>query len=404
MRKVCRYILLMATLLSCSVTRHIPAGEQLYIGTAEIVFADAKRNASSVTGHEAMEEARRILSCRPNGSLAGSSRFRLPPVGLWWYYTFRKSTGKIGHWLFRTFATRPVLISDVKPALRAEAADEILKYYGYFNSDIIAGTITDRRNPKKAKAGYSVTLNTPWIIEDVTYTGFPAIADSLITATWDKRMVKAGEQFNATKMEEERTRLSSLFRDNGCYQFQPQYITFLADTINRNNSACIRIQPAANTPADAFKAWKFGKTEIFVTEGNDMKMKEKATTTKEEGFTYSYHGSKPPVKAGILQHNIAIKEGSRYSYTRQNETLELLSRTNLFSSISFNIQPHSDTLDVNINARLEKPYDFSFELNATSKSNGQIGPGSRISLARKNLFRSGETLKFSLNGSYEWQT
>lgn len=405
MKKVCRYILLVAALLSCSVTRHIPAGEQLYIGTEKIVFADADQYASTATGDEAMEEARRILSCRPNGSLAGSSRFRLPPVGLWWYYTFRQTKDKLGRWLYSTFATPPVLISDVKPALRAEAADEILKYYGYFNSYVKADTITDGRNPRKAKVRYTVTLNAPWIVGNIAYTGFPAMADSLITAIWNKRLVRAGEQFNASKMEEERTRLSILFRNSGCYLFQPQYITFLADTMNHSNGADIRIQPTAKMPADAFKIWRFGKPEISVTKDNEQEKREKAITEKE-GFTYSYHGGKPPVRAVILSQNIAIKEGERYSQALLNETMELLSRTNIFSNMSFNIQPHdnSDTLDININATLEKPYDLSFELNATSKSNGQIGPGSKINLVRKNLFRSGERLKFSLKGSYEWQT
>ena len=79
---------------------------------------------------------------------------------------------------------------------------------------------------------------------------------------------------------------------------------------------------------------------------------------------------------------------------------------NIFSNINFNLTPRgeSDTLDISITTELDKPYDFTFELNATSKSNDQIGPGSKISLSRKNLFRGGETLKFTLNGSYEWQT
>ena len=84
----------------------------------------------------------------------------------------------------------------------------------------------------------------------------------------------------------------------------------------------------------------------------------------------------------------------------------LLSQMNIFSNISFNMvsRKDCDTLDVNITAQLDKPYDFTFELNTTSKSNSQIGPGSKITLAKKNVFGGGELLKLSLTGSYEWQT
>ena len=79
---------------------------------------------------------------------------------------------------------------------------------------------------------------------------------------------------------------------------------------------------------------------------------------------------------------------------------------NIFNNFRLNLIPRegTDLLDLDITTQLDKPYDFTFELNVTSKSNNQIGPGSKISLARRNVFRGGETLKLTLSGSYEWQT
>jgi hypothetical protein len=121
---------------------------------------------------------------------------------------------------------------------------------------------------------------------------------------------------------------------------------------------------------------------------------------------YIYNGKKPPVKIGSLLRNIQLRPGELYSYEKQQQAYKRLGQMNIFSNINFNLVPRgeSDTLDINIATQLDKPYDFTFELNVTSKSNNQIGPGTKISLARKNVFRGGETLKFTLNGSYEWQT
>jgi outer membrane protein assembly factor BamA len=52
----------------------------------------------------------------------------------------------------------------------------------------------------------------------------------------------------------------------------------------------------------------------------------------------------------------------------------------------------------------ELPLDGELELNVTSKSNNQAGPGAVVSLTRRNLFKGGEVLGITLRGSYEWQT
>ena len=113
-----------------------------------------------------------------------------------------------------------------------------------------------------------------------------------------------------------------------------------------------------------------------------------------------------PVRAGVLLRNIQIRSGELYSQDKQQNAMQRLSQMNIFNNFRLNLVPHtdSDLLDLDITTQLDKPYDFTFELNATSKSNNQIGPGSKVSLAKRNVFRGGETLKLTLSGSYEWQT
>ena len=402
--------LLALLLTACSTTRLITGNEQLYTGIKSIEFVEAEKFASSNTGKTALEEVSYALECPPNGSFFGSSKWRALPLGLWWYNAFHKSKSRLGKWFFDTFATEPVLISNVNPKLRADVATEVLKYYGYFNGKVASEVITDNKNPKKAKVSYIVTLNEPYSYDSIEYCNFPASADSIIRATWRHRLIKDGEQFNAAAMEEERNRLCGLFRNNGYYYFQPEYIKFLADSINTHGSIMLRITPDGNLPARISRIWKFGSTNLRVMKGIAAGERNigviTSDTIKNKYFSYIYNGKKPPVKIGSLLRNVQIRPGEIYSYEKQQNAFKRLGEMNIFSNINFTLTPRgeSDTLDINITTQLDKPYDFTFELNATSKSNDQIGPGSKISLARKNVFRGGETLKFTLNGSYEWQT
>ena len=410
MRRIYTLTLLVLLLSACSTTKLITDGEQLYTGITDIDFVEAGKYANTSTGETAMEEVSYALECAPNGSILGSSKWRALPLGLWWYNGLHNSKSMLGKWLFNTFATDPVLISNVNPTLRAEVATEILKYYGYFNGEVTSEVITDKKNAKKAKVKYTVTLNEPYKFSKVEYKNFPLEADSIIKATWRRRLVKEGEQFNAAAMEEERERLSALFKNNGYYYYQPGYIKYLADSVSTPGKIELRIQPESNMPERISRIWKFGSTNIRVTKSLATGERNMNTATNDtigrRHLKYIYNGKKPPVKIGALLRNIQIRPGELYSYEKQQNAFKRLGQMNIFSNINFTLAPRgeSDTLDINITTQLDKPYDFTFELNATSKSNDQIGPGSKIILARKNVFRGGETLKFTLNGSYEWQT
>ena len=407
MRKAYIYCVLMLIVTACSTTKYVPDDDQLYTGIKKIEFLEAEEYASTPTGETAMEEVTYALDCAPNGSIVGSSSLRGLPIGLWWYNWFHNSKSKIGKWFYNTFATDPVLISEVNPELRAQVATDILKYYGYFNGKVVSKTNTNKKNPKKANVTYTVTLNKPYVYDSIAYCNFPPSADSLINATSREQYVKSGEQFNAAAMEEERTRLSNLFRNNGYYYYQAGYINYLADTVATPGMVNMRVQPLNNLSPQISKIWKFGKINLRVTDNSSMGYRNsKADTLSRQSFSYIYYDDKMPVRLGSLLRNIQIRNGELYSQEKQQKALQRLGQMNIFSSINFNLTPRgdSDTLDVNITTQLDKPYDLTFELNVTSKSNNQIGPGSKISIARRNVFRGGETLKLTLTGSYEWQT
>lgn len=399
------YILILLMFCSCSTTRLIEPDEQLYIGIDDIEFEGKKEYASTPTGKLAISDIEEALASAPNGSIAGSSKIRGIPFGLWWYNAYANSKSKIGKWFFRTFATTPILVSDVNPELRARIAKNILSYYGYFNGDVESEVIT-QKNPKKAKIKYKVTMHEPYCFDSIAYIGFKANCDSLIKATIREQEVKPGNQFSASALTAERERINTLLRNNGYYYSQTGYIDLLADTINNPGKVDMRIMPK-KLSAQIEQPYKIGNINIHILKNGENRLQNKGEkSVKFRRINYTYSGDKPPVRPGTMLRNIFLRSGRLYSQELQQKTLQHLSQMNVFNSINFSFTPRekSDTLDMSIIAQLERPYNFTFELNATSKSNSQIGPGSKISLSKSNIFRGGEELMISLQGSYEWQT
>ena len=104
-----------------------------------------------------------------------------------------------------------------------------------------------------------------------------------------------------------------------------------------------------------------------------------------------------------------LQRSRLYSQYRQQRVQEKLAQLGIFRYMDIQYTPRDttaacDTLDVNLQATFDKPLDAELELNVTTKSNDQTGPGASFSVTRNNVFGGGETWNVKLKGAYEWQT
>lgn len=67
------------------------------------------------------------------------------------------------------------------------------------------------------------------------------------------------------KLEEERQRLSTLFRNNGYYYFRPEFTTFRADTLRNPGFVSLQVVPQKGVPAEARRPYYIGKTSVYLT-------------------------------------------------------------------------------------------------------------------------------------------
>ena len=392
--------LIFLSLVSCSVTKHLPEDEVLYTGIRKIEIMDRD---STPEGDVTLEEVEAALSYPPNNALLGSSSVRIPfPFGLWMYNALVNKKGKVGQWLFRKLAAKPVYITNVNPDVRIKVADNLLKEYGYFNGNVTY-TVDSTKNPRAVKLSYDINMGQPYLIDTVTYEGFPEKADNIIRKHFDERIIRSNENFDVTRLNSERERLVNLFKDNGYYFFRSEYISFLADTLIRPGYVSLKIVPGSNIPKEAKTQYVIGKTDVRLIGYNG---EQPSDSICARDFTVHYFGEKPELKYGVLRKRFIYRSGETYSLTRQNYTQEALARLGVFKFNEFQYTPRngSDTLDIKVNSMFDLPYDSELEFNLTTKDTKQTGPGAKFNLSRKNFMRMGASLNLELKGSYEWQT
>lgn len=341
-------------------------------------------------------EVEGVLAYAPNNSLMGSSYYRQPlAFGLWIYNRYAYSQSRFGKWMFNNFSASPVYLTTVNPRTRTRVAQNTLRNYGYFRGSVAYDTIA-QKNPRKAKVSYEVHPGPLFHIDSIAYLNFSAQNDSMIRASQWQTLLHKGAPFSVSDLDKERTRLSTLFRDNGYYYFRPEYIVYRADTVARPLHVQLQVVPSPEMPDQAGRRYYMGRTRINVYNYGE--------TGRTEG-----RSERPPLKMRAIRRFVSYRRGHLYSQSVQNDMQNNLAAMGIFSQLSVRYTPRDttatcDTLDVEISARLDKPYDAEFKGNVATKSNGLVGPGVSFSMSKMNVFRGAETLSFQAYGSYEWMT
>lgn len=396
-------VLGMVLFASCSETASVPDGDQLYTGQRKIKYENYAANDHFNTTQEEVEAA---LATEPNGAILGSSYYRSPfPYRLWIYNAFHKGDEGLGKWVRKTFGKAPVLMSNVNPRLRSQVARELLRARGYFGSYVNYDILTNS-NPKKAKIGYTVNIGDLTTVDTLTYENFPVEAQQLIDSMSTESLVHKGDPFDVSTLEAERTRVSTLLRNNGYFYYQPSYATYLADTLAAVNKAQVKLQYADSLPSQIGRKWYIGHINL---EMRRNAMQQLTDTVTRRDYTIVYTGKRTPIRAGVIARDLKMRPGKLYSYNTYQQSINTLTSKGLFSRVDLGFAPRDtsaacDTLDLTLNCVFDKPYDFSIEANVVGKTTGRVGPGLVMSVVRRNAFRGGEKLSVNLKGSYEWQT
>ncbi|MBP8756862.1 MAG: BamA/TamA family outer membrane protein [Prevotella sp.] len=404
--RIYKYILFiccLALLPACSTTDKVPEGDQLYVGLTKIKYTNYENNSHFNYTRDELDAA---LACAPNGALFGSSYYSTPfPYGLWIWNAFSQSRGAFSKWIVKSFGKAPVLMSWVNPALRASVAQSVLKSHGYFNGTVSYNTIT-MSNPKKAKIAYDIDMGHLYTIDSVAYERFPKDADSLLKQTLPDAVIHKGDAFDVTTLDAERTRVSSLFRNNGYYYYQPSYASYLADTLTVPGKVLMKFQLADQIPDKANRKWFIGKVDLQLRK---QIMEQLNDSLKHRNFTVHFTGRHSPIRPRVIMRDLKLRPGNLYSYDNYLESSNRISGNGLFSIVDFQFTPRDtsatcDTLDLALNCVFDKPYDFYVETNYTGRTSGRMGPGMVVGFTKRNAFRGGEKFNMNIKGSYEWQS
>lgn len=402
-----RHTLLVALLAllaaACSTTSRIPPDELLYTGMKLNIEKD-----STAMPRELASALSTAAFVRPNNYISFLGVRSPIPYGLWAYNHLDENGGGFRHWLYEKLAEEPVLVGDVRPEVRTRMMEQILDNNGYLRGTATYELQHGRKNRRKAKVIYTVNHGPEFPIDTMILlpdsTRLTHLIDSL--ARRDTYLSARNPRYCTDSLSAARTRITNSLRNRGYYFFRPDFIEYLADSMQQRGKLAMKMIIGSNIPDFALQPYRTGKVTFYLNRHQGGGVPD--TISLDRATLIQMRPSR--FKSSLVNENVVFRPGRTFSVRNMDRTQTYLTRLGIFSSVNIDVTPdttsgrRSRILDVAVTATLDQPLETSLEVNASSKSNSYIGPGLSFGVTNKNVFGGGEQLSVKLTGSYEWQT
>jgi outer membrane protein assembly factor BamA len=226
--------------------------------------------------------------------------------------------------------------------------------YNYFNKgyfDVSANYTLDTINLKKIKVKYTITTGNPYIIDSlITNISSPKL-DSLYQITKSASLIKPGSQYKTEDFENEKNRITTQFRNNGAYHFQPNNVTFDIDTIHKKNKATVSLkisdysyQEKDSAKTAPFKLFKISDVTIYTDYSAADANAPITDTTRFNNFNL-FSKNKLKYNPKAITNAVFITKGGLFSDTKTTLTSRYLSNLKIFNypSIIYEIDKKDST-------------------------------------------------------------
>ena len=313
-----------------------------------------------------------------------------------WYHGFHDFLKKTGE--------PPVIIDTIKTKKSLARLNYYYTNQGFFN--VKSNYTIEAKKTKKAAIKYTITTGNPYLLDTITSTIQTPVLDSLYKTSKLNTFVKSGNQFKTIDFENEKKRINSHFRNNGVYNFQPNYVTFNMDTINKKEKANVNLiinnftfQENDTTKTAPFKIFKISDVNIYTDYSPAVNNPKITDSTSFNNFNL-YSRKKLKYKPHALTDGVFITKGSLFADDKTVLTTRYLNNLKIFNypTIQYEVDSRDTTahsLIAKVYLTPRKKYSFGSSLDFTHSNIQDFGIAGTTSLTIRNVFNGAETLEIA---------
>ena len=204
---------------SCSVTRKIPDGQYL---VQKVRIEDDKSTPRKERIRAA--ELERYVRQSPNKRFLGLN------VGVWLYEQANPDKHNWWNNWKRRIGQEPVLLDMDLTERSAKNLKVYMDSRGFLSSEATYEVDTTSRR-KRASITYRTRQLLPYRIDSISYDFRDKFLEQIILPDTAHTLIRRGDIFDITRLNEERERIASYLKDRGYYNFSVNNIEYIADTL-----------------------------------------------------------------------------------------------------------------------------------------------------------------------------
>ncbi len=304
----------------------------------------------------------------------------------------------------------PVIIDTAKTRKSLQRLSAYYGSKGYFNNSTTF-EVDSTKNSQRAAILYRIDLGRPYRIDSLSRNIESPAIDSIYALHQDDSFIKADTQFDLDDFNNERKRLTALFRNTGVHNFQESSITYdiardtsrlggdqdMAVELNIEN---LRRRGDSTVTTSEYRVHRVDQVNIY-TDFTFDDDKDSLESMDFENYTIYFKG-KLRYKPKALTDAIFITKDSVYRDLDRLRTYRQLTNLNTFKypNIEFIEDSTLTRLTSNIYLSPRPQYSLGLDFDITHSNIQRLGIGFSSSLVTRNVFGGAETLSISAGGTF----
>jgi hypothetical protein len=378
-------VIVLAVAPGCTNTGYLAQGEKLYTG-AELHI---EKKGEIPDEGDLESQLKKLIAPEPNGEILGLFRAKL------WLYNvgiFKESMGE-----------PPVLLQTVRPDRIATSMRTLLENKGYFQGEV---NYTVREEEKTGSVLYNVAIQPAYTIKSITVTGDDSPVLSSIRTTMNETVLRVGEPYDLSKLQEERVRIDAALKEKGLFFFAPDFLVFHADSSLGGRKIDLTLMLRNGIPEEATRSYTIGT--IYIYSGYALNRDSVNIPAGDTVLTGGYHyiDIDRAFDPGVIIRSVFFVSGSPYTRHDHDQTLNRLMNLGVFKFVSVRLVRADSAgiprLDAHIYLTPLLMKTIRFELQGVSKSNDLAGPVFDSSFRNRNLLRGAELFTLTVEAGFEF--
>ncbi|MFD2551921.1 BamA/TamA family outer membrane protein [Bizionia sediminis] len=306
-------------------------------------------------------------------------------------------------WLQNT-GEAPTIINKDKTERTINRLEAYYFHNGWFNAKATAKTVAV--DSSRVKVDYHVQTGKPYIVDTLSVSIASPAIDSLYQAPENKTLIEKNTQYKTATFEQEKTRLTNYFRNNGVYHFKEDYVYFEMDTIRTGHKVKVDLQIQDrliknddSTTRKPFEVYTIKDVNIFTEYDFLDKQTKQQDTLQYKGYTIFSPG-KLRFRPKTLTDAVFITPDSTFRDMDRTLSYRYISelRTFKYPNIEY-IENTDNTLTANVYLNPKKKFGLEFSAEVSQSNIQTIGFSLNPSVLMRNVFGGAETLQLTGFGS-----